>query len=327
MARQIDWDRQLSRRLKLRELDVFIAVAKHGSMARAAIELGLTQPSVSEMMANLERALGLRLLDRSTKGVVPTIYGQTLLRGSVAAIDDLQQMIKALEALADPTAGEVKVGCPETVAVLLPPIVERLSRTHPRVLVHMSDIVAPTLDIPQLRDRTLDVAIVRFAGPAEQHAFVEDFDVDVVFNDELVVVAGKNSRWARDRHVDIERLADAPWVLPPLTTSNSRTVFEAFRERGLGPPRIAMATFSVHLRTIMAAKGSHVSVLPQSIVPFTAERSGIMALPIKLPKHDFPLAIVTLRRRMPNPVVQLFIKHAHSSLRANAMLRRTRSRA
>lgn len=325
MSQRIDWDRQLSRRLKLRELDVFIAVARRGSMARAAADLGLTQPAVSEMMANLERAVGLRLLDRSTKGVAPTIYGQELLRGSVAAIDHLQQTIKALQALSDPTGGEVKVGCPETVADLVPPIVERLSRTHPRVLVQVSDIVAPTLDIPQLRDRTLDVAIVRFAGPADQHAFAEDFDVDVVLNDELVVVAGKHSRWARDRSVDIETLADAPWVLPPSTTSNSRTVFEAFRERGLGPPRIAMATFSVHLRAIMAAKGSHVSVLPRSIVPFVADRSGITALPIKLPKHDFPLAIVTLRHRMPNPVVQLFIRHAQSSLRASSMPTRARS--
>jgi DNA-binding transcriptional LysR family regulator len=228
-------------------------------MAGAGADLGITQPAVSEMMANLEHALGVRLLDRSSRGASPTVYGQVLLRGGVAAIDDLRQSIKEIQSLADPTAGEVRVGCPETVSPLLPQIVEKLAQTHPRVLVHVSDVVAPTLDIPQLRDRTLDVALVRFAGPAAQHRYAEDFDVEVLFNDELVVVAGKKSRWARDRSIDISKLADAHWILPPLTTSNSRTVFQAFREAGLGPPRVFMATFSAHLRTSMVSDGAYVS--------------------------------------------------------------------
>jgi DNA-binding transcriptional LysR family regulator len=318
MVLQIDWEAQLGRRLKLRELDVFVSVVKRGSMAGAAADLGITQPAVSEMMANLENALGVRLLDRSSRGASPTVYGQVLLRGGVAAIDDLRQSIKEIQSLADPTAGEVRVGCPETVAPLLPQIVEKLARTHPRVLVHVSDVVAPTLDIPQLRDRTLDVALVRFAGPAAQHRYAEDFNVEVLFNDELVIVAGKKSPWARDRKVDLARLVEAQWILPPLTTSNSKTVFEAFRQCGLGDPKVFMATFSVHLRTSMVADGTYVSVLPRSMVRQTADRSNLKILPIKLPKHDFPLAIVTLKRRMANPVAQLFIKHARSGLKATA---------
>src|SRR5206468_2013150 len=225
MVLKIDWQRQLARRLKLRDLDVFVAVARCRSMARAAAGLGITQPSVSEMMANLERGLGVRLFDRSSRGVTPTIYGQVLLRGGLAAIDDLQQSIKEMQFLADPTAGDVSIGCPDTVAALLPPVIERLSQTHPRVLVHVSDVVAPTLDLPQLRDRTLDLALVRFGGKPEQHPIGDDVDVEVLLNDELVVVAGKNSRWARGRKIDLAKLADARWILPPLQTSNSRTVF------------------------------------------------------------------------------------------------------
>src|SRR5882724_12411619 len=129
MVLGIDWQRQLARRLKLRDLDVFVTVAQRGSMARAAAELGITQPSVSEMMANLERALGVRLFDRSSRGAAPTIYGQVLLRGGLAAIDDLRQTVKEMQFLADPTAGDVRVGCPDTAAPLLPPIIERLSHT------------------------------------------------------------------------------------------------------------------------------------------------------------------------------------------------------
>ena len=65
------------------------------------------------------------------------------------------------------------------------------------------------LDVPQLRDRTLDVALIRFAGPADQHRHADDFNVEILFNDELVIVAGKTSSWARDRRIDLAKLADA----------------------------------------------------------------------------------------------------------------------
>jgi DNA-binding transcriptional LysR family regulator len=324
MALGSDWERQLSRRVKLRELDVFIAVAQRGSMARAAADLGITQPAVSEMMGNLEQALAVRLLDRSSRGVTPTIYGQVLLRGGRAAMDDLRQSIQEMRFLADPTAGDVRVGCPETVAMLLPPIVKRLSKTHPRVLVHVSDVVAPTLDVPQLRDRSLDLALVRFGGSPQQHPFADDLKVEILFNDELVIVAGKSSRWARDRKINLEKLVDAQWILPPLTTSNSRTVFEAFHDRGLPSPKVSIATFSLHLRTSMLGDGTHVSVLPRSLLQVGGDHFSLRALPIKLPRHDFPLAIVTLKNRMLNPVVQLFTNYARDGLRAVASAHRAR---
>lgn len=315
MVLRIDNGPDVARRLKLREIETLITVVNHGSMAAAAAELGITQPAVSEMMSNLERVLGVRLLDRSARGVSPTVFGDVLHRGGVAAIDELRQTIKEMQSLADPTAGEVRVGCPESVAPFLPDIVARLASTHPRVLVHVADVVAPTLDLPQLRDRTLDVALVRFAGPANQHRHVEDLSVEVLLNDELVVVAGRKSRWARYRNADISGLAGADWILPPPSTSNSRTVFEAFRESGLGPPRVTMATFSVHLRTSMVANGSCVSVLPRSVLQLQHYRALVKILPVKLPRHDFPLAIASLKRRMLNPVVQLFIEHTRASLR------------
>ena len=237
-------------------------------------------------------------------------------------MDDLRQSIKEMQFLADPAAGDVRVGCPETVAVLLPPIIERVSRTHPRVLIHVSDVVAPTLDVPQLRDRSLDLTLVRFGGSPGQHPFGDDLNVEVLLNDELVIVVGKKSRWARDRSVDLAKLVDVHWILPPLATSNSRTVFEAFRERGLPLPKVSMTTFSLHLRTSMLGTGAYVTVLPRSVVQLSADRFSLKALPIKLPKHDFPLGVVTLKNRMPNPVVQLFINYVREGLRPMALAQR-----
>ena len=113
MVRKIDWESQIGRRLKLHDLHVLSTVVQRGSMAKAARHHGVSQPSVSEVIANLEHGLGVRLLDRSTQGVEPTIYGDALLKRSVAVFDELKQSIRDIEFLSDAATGEVRVGCME----------------------------------------------------------------------------------------------------------------------------------------------------------------------------------------------------------------------
>jgi DNA-binding transcriptional LysR family regulator len=126
MPRKIDWESQIGRRLKLRDLHVFYTVVQHGSMAQAAVQLGVSQPAVSELIANLEHSLGVRLLDRSSQGVAPTMYGNALLKRSVAAFDELKQSIRDIEYLADPTTGEIKIACSPAIAfTVMPHVFER----------------------------------------------------------------------------------------------------------------------------------------------------------------------------------------------------------
>src|SRR5437016_5337121 len=103
MARLINWENQIGRRLRLRDLHVMFMVAEQGSMAKAAAELGISQPAVSDVIAGLEQSLGVRLFDRSPQGVEPTRYGHALLKRSLAAFDELKQGIRDIEFLSDPT--------------------------------------------------------------------------------------------------------------------------------------------------------------------------------------------------------------------------------
>ncbi len=85
--RKINWDNQIGRRLRLRDLHVFFTVVQCGSMAKAAAQLGVSQPTVSEVIADLEHSFAAPLLDRNPRGVEPTIYGEVLLKRSIAAFD------------------------------------------------------------------------------------------------------------------------------------------------------------------------------------------------------------------------------------------------
>src|SRR3954453_14841005 len=103
----------VSRRLKLRQLEVLIAVAQWANMAKAAEHLAISQPVVSKTIADLENPLGIRLFDRNRRGVEPTFYGRALLNRSLAVFNDLRTSVTELEFLSDPTAGEVRIGSSE----------------------------------------------------------------------------------------------------------------------------------------------------------------------------------------------------------------------
>src|SRR5258708_32936408 len=102
---------RIGRRMKLQDLHVLMTVVQAGRMGKAAERLNPVQPAVSRSSAELEHALGVRLLDRHRKGIGPTEYGRALLECGVAVFDVLRQGVKRIEFLAVPTGGEVRIGC------------------------------------------------------------------------------------------------------------------------------------------------------------------------------------------------------------------------
>src|SRR3982074_3181210 len=134
----MQWTDRVGRRLKLRDLHILLAVAKSGTMGKAAIDLAISQPSVSKAIADVEHTVGIRLLDRRHTGMEPTIYGRALLKCGVAVFDELRQGVKELEFLTDPTAGELQIGCTETLAAgFVSAVVDRMSQQHPRLAFHL----------------------------------------------------------------------------------------------------------------------------------------------------------------------------------------------
>src|SRR5438093_798963 len=120
---------RVERRLKLHDVRVLMSVVQAGSMSKAAERLGTSQPALSRSIADLEHAVGVRLLDRSPQGVEPTAYGRALIKRGAAVFDELRQGIKDIEFLSDPTAGELRIGTSEAIAAaVVSPVIERLSR-------------------------------------------------------------------------------------------------------------------------------------------------------------------------------------------------------
>src|SRR5258708_4192950 len=177
MPSQAAHDSSIGRKLRLHDLFVLFTVIECGSMSKAALRLGVSTPSVSERIADLEHAVGARLLDRSPQGVVATRFGEVLHARGAAAFDELRQGIREIESIADPGTGEVRIGCPESISVFLAAVIEHLSARHPRMRFVVRQAYVP---YPELTERTIDVVLARLADPRER-GLGGDLQVDVLF--------------------------------------------------------------------------------------------------------------------------------------------------
>jgi DNA-binding transcriptional LysR family regulator len=311
MLKVADWDTRIGRRVRLRDLHIFLTVVQFGGMAKAALHLGISQPSVSEAIADLEAALGVRLLDRTRRGIEPTPHGATLLTYGRAAFDELRQGIKEIEFLDDPTVGEVRLACPEIIAAgFLVPTIELLSRRHPKVTLRVMQANTPTLEFPELHERNADLTLARLAREPSGGKLTDALDAEVLFNDRFCVAAGSQSRWARRRKIDLTELVNEPWIMAPYDNPGSQALIDLFRAHGLDGPKFNVTTNSVHLRNHLVGGGSYVTALPESVMRLNAGKFGLQALPLELPLPQWLVGIVTLSRRPINPAARLFIECA-----------------
>src|SRR4051794_24809825 len=222
------WDHRARRRLKLRELNILLAVAQAGSMAKAAKDLAISQPAVSKAIADMEHTLGVPLFDRSQQGVEPTQYGRALLKRGVAVFDELQQGVQDIDFLSNPDAGELHIGSTSGLSEgIVLTVINRMALQHPRVVFH----VVPgglLLQHEGLRGRSVELAFTRLFGSALN----EDMDANVLYEEPLVVAASKESPWARRRKITLKELVNEAWTWPAVGTVLDSLVVEAFRASG-----------------------------------------------------------------------------------------------
>ena len=294
---------RIGRPIKLQDLHVLMAVVQTGSMNKAAVLLNTGQSAISRSIADLEHTIGVRLLDRNPQGIEPTRYGRALLDGGAAAFDDLRHALKTIEFLADPTAGEVRIGSSALLAAsFVSAVVERLTQRHPRITFHLVTGHVEALH-RELSERTVDFLIARRFGPIAD----ERLDFEFLFDDSFVIVAGVHHPCARRRKIELAELASEAWVLPPTGSVIASVVMEAFSARGLDYPRTTVVTESSEVRTTLLATGRFVTIFPASALKFPARSREIKTLPVELPMARMPNGIVVPKTRALSPVAQLFI--------------------
>jgi len=217
--------------------------------------------------------------------------------------DELQQGVKQLEFLIDPAAGELRIGCTETMAAgFATAVLHRLSRQYPRVVFQLVPGDRDTLLSRELRQRTIELAVAPTMGLSPEG----DTEIEILFDDQFVVMAGSPTKWIRRRKLVLADLLNELWVLPPPESLPGQYIAQAFRTSGFEPPRAHVVSFSIPLHYHLLATGRYITMLPRSMLRF-GKHTPLKLLPVKSPAGAYPIGILTLRNRTLSPLAQLFI--------------------
>jgi DNA-binding transcriptional LysR family regulator len=311
MGLEMDRGHRIGRRLKLRHMEILLAVVETGSMAKAGTKLAISQPAISRAVAEMEQTLGVPILDRSPQGVEPTQYGRALLNRGIAAFDELAQAVKDIDFLADPTVGELRIGTsPGLAEGIVLAVIERLSRQYPRAVIHL--VPGGLHDqYGALRARRIEFGFARTAGSFSE----QDVDTEVLFEEPLTIVAGLDNPWARRRRVELRELTNELWTWPSVGTLFDSLVIEAFHANGIEPPRATVYADAYGFRIRLAATGRFLAFVPASITRLAGTPASIKVLPVSLPTTRRQIGIITLKNRTLSTLAQLFIRSAREVAR------------
>ena len=195
-------------------------------------------------------------------------------------------------------------------AGLVPAVIDRLTRRHPRVVCHL------TVDMPYraLEEREVDLVITQIGLVAVDHMEVE---AELLYADRVFVVAATKNPWSRRRRISLADLMNEPWTLAPPNMPGIVHA-EAFRAAGLGLPAATVVIASGIARIALVAEGRFLTLAAESVFRFASRNMAIKALPIDLPDIRIPVGIVTFKNRTLTPVAQLFIDCAREIARPMA---------
>jgi DNA-binding transcriptional LysR family regulator len=282
--------------LKTRHLVLLVELGRHASIVHAAEAAGLTQPGASKLIGELEHALGVALFERLPRGVVPTWYGEVLIRRAGAALAEMDAAHQEIMEGVAGIGGRVCVGSVLTPATsLVPQAVKLLKARSPRTQVVLSVDTSKTM-VDQLRAGELDIVIGRILEPSA--AAELDFTPLADEPQSLIVRAGHP--WLGRRDITLEDLAGAAWILPAAGRVRDQ-LMALFVGKGLEQPCDIIETVSLPLVPRLLADSDRIVALPRELVQPALEAGTLALLPVDLRLRADVYGIVTRRRHHLSP--------------------------
>ena len=211
---------------------------------KAANEAGVTQPALSKAIAGLETTLGVRLFDRTNRGVLPTPHGDALYRRATGVFEELRYARQEIELLTDADSGDLRLGAVPTVcAGFLPSVISRLLALRPQYRLDVAELDSQKLR-SELLTRSLDFAL----GASHLVAGTSDLAFEKLFEDRLFVIANANHPLTGRRSLRLSDLTRFHWILPGGDSQIRTRLEEAFSEAAVAFPEVVVTAMSIGVR-------------------------------------------------------------------------------
>jgi DNA-binding transcriptional LysR family regulator len=296
--------RPLTTHLTLRHLRMVVAIAEEGNLVKAAKRLNMTQSAVTKALQEAEALTSAHLFDRTNRGVVPTLFGDTLAEHARLVLAQLQHAEEHLADLRDGKGGRVAVGTLLAAsAELLPKAIVQLRRERPRLVVKVVEGTNDVL-IPALHAGEIDL----FIGRLSERAETPNLKQEVLAADFASVVARRGHPLAARRGVNLAELTRWEWILPPPETNLRRQIDLTFLEEGLDPPVHAVDSVSLLTNRQLLMAGDYLGVFPAQVARHEAGLGGLVVLPVSLRATAGLIGITTRANMRMSPAAEVFLQ-------------------
>lgn len=253
-----------------RHLQVLVAIADAGSMHKAAQQLGMAQPAVSRLLAQIEQSLGTRVFERGAGGSTLTRRGEVLLAQARATLGGLRRM----DEIALGHGGSIRFGCiPRSMHTLMPFLVPLLGAMK----LQLTEDGSPAL-LRGVERGALDLAVMRHvAGPAGIGGQLEALRL---YDEPAVVICRPEHALARRRALELASLRQHAWVLPGPGTTTRALLDQFWEQSGVAPIRPVLETRSFESSMALVAGTDLLSIVPESIARMQERAGSVRRLPV-----------------------------------------------
>lgn len=280
------------RRMTMAEMRSLLAIKAAGNLSRAALELGVSQPALSQHIRQLENKLDLTLFIRQRRGLVATPYGTVLLRLAAAMQADIGIAADELAIASREDRPPLRIGSmPVTSGGLLAVAMSRFAsdpRNPPTVL--LEGLREELLE--HLRNRRIDLFVGRLTDDDDKS---RDLQRELLLQDNAVVIASARHPLGRRSRLGMQALTGYPWILPAEDSTFHRQIADSMRQAGLPLPVARITTYSMLSFPAVVSTSQMLGFLPTSLFASGTLTGSLQRLPVALHWTPSPIGIMTRR--------------------------------
>lgn len=279
-------DRALTR-LKLRQLRLLVAVGAHGNIQNAARELGISQPAATKLIQDLELDFEVKLFNRTNRGVVPTVFGETLIRHGKLIFAQVSNAAQELDDLNEGNSGRVVVGTLLAASTsLIPAAINILLAERPNVAVKISEGTNEVL-MPGLLSGEIDMVVGRL--PAHRHR--DKIRQEKLFEDRILAVVGTQHPLASRTNISFAQTKPFGWIVPPLETTLRRQVDHFFVGQQQYVPPVTIESVSYLTNRALLQSRDLIGLMPAEVVAQDITNNHLSLLDWTVPFGHGPIGV------------------------------------
>jgi DNA-binding transcriptional LysR family regulator len=299
---------RVSTRLKLKQLRLLVAIAERSSILHAAEDICISQPAATKLLKDLEEDFNVLLFNRTNRGVIPTEYGEALVKHGKLILAQISNAAQELDDLNEGLGGRIVVGTLLVAsAQLLPRAIKIIHQQRPNVSIVVRDGTNDFL-MPLLHTGELDMVV----GRLPEYRYREELTQELLYQEDVVIVCRQAHPLTKRPNISIQELQKSDWILPPTQTTLRRQIDKSFSDHGLSSPANPVECVSFLTNRAILLDTDMIGVFPLNVVRREVSNGELAIVNCKLNFTRSPVGVSYRNEDALSPAASAFLTELRS---------------